>query len=254
MGTLTAVILTCNEAKNIRGVIRSAKLVADQVLIVDSGSSDETVALAEKLGAQVIYRAWDQDFAAQRNFALTGVSCDWVLYLDADERLTAAAVEKIKAIKAGPLDHQYSLERINIAFGHEFHRGAFGPDRVTRLFPAGQVRWEHKVHERPVCPLPLTALTESLRHFTYDSFQQWWDKAGHYTTIWARDAFEQGRRATAAQAAHHALGGMFKVYLLEGGILEGSMGFIATLQHGIYTAMKYMKLVERGSLKKKEKS
>ena len=109
MGTLTAVILTCNEAKNIRGVIRSAKLVADQVLIVDSGSSDETVALAEKLGAQVIYRAWDQDFAAQRNFALTGVSCDWVLYLDADERLTAAAVEKIKAIKAGPLDHQYSL-------------------------------------------------------------------------------------------------------------------------------------------------
>lgn len=152
MGTLTAVILTCNEAKNIRGVIRSAKLVADQVLIVDSGSSDETVALAEKLGAQVIYRAWDQDFAAQRNFALTGVSCDWVLYLDADERLTAAAVEKIKAIKAGPLDHQYSLERINIAFGHEFHRGAFGPDRVTRLFPAGQVRWEHKVHERPVCP------------------------------------------------------------------------------------------------------
>lgn len=250
MGTLTAIILTKNEEKHLPGVIANAKTWADQILVVDSGSTDRTVPLARELGADVVFRAWDGDFAAQRNFALTAATGDWVFYIDADERLSLPAVARVRAIKAGAPDRQYSLKRENVAFGHHFRRGAFGPDRVTRLFPNRTVTWTGKVHERPECGLPCTALSETMEHHTYDSYAQWWDKAGHYTTIWANDAWERGRRATPAAAALHAFAGMCRVYLLQGGITEGSMGFIAMLQHGLYTAMKYMKLAEKSRLEK----
>lgn len=245
MGTCTVAILTKNEENHILDAIASAKPCADQILVVDSGSTDHTVPLAREAGAKVVYREWDNDFAAQRNFALQQAAGDWILYLDADERLTPELVQKVNAIKNGPLDHQYSCKRLNVAFGHKFHHGAFGPDRVKRLFPRDTVEWVGKVHERPECRLPLADLGEAMHHFTYDTYQQWWNKAGQYTTIWAEDAYARGKRATAGAAVGHALGGMVKVYLLQGGFLEGSMGFIAALQHGLYTAMKYMKLVEK---------
>lgn len=248
MGTLTAIILTKNEERHIRGAVENAAKWADQILVVDSGSTDQTVELAKELGADVVSHPLEGDFAAQRNFAMGSAKGDWVFYLDADERLTPSAAAKVRAVKIGPADHQYSLKRENIAFGHHYHRGAFGPDRVTRLFPKGAVSWVGKVHERPECALPCTDLAETIEHHTYDSYAQWWEKAGHYTTIWADEAWEQGRTATPAKAALHALAGMFKVYILQGGISEGSMGFVATLQHGIYTAMKYMKLAEKSWL------
>ena len=87
MSYLSVIILTKNEKKNIETTIRNAWRCADEVLVVDSGSTDKTVELAEKNGARVVFRAWNNDFAAQRNFALTQTKADWVLYLDADERL-----------------------------------------------------------------------------------------------------------------------------------------------------------------------
>ena len=103
MSKVTVVVLTKNEEKNIAAVVQNAKKVAAEVLIVDSGSTDKTVQLAEENGAKVVYRAWDNDFAAQRNFALQHVKNEWVLYLDADERMNddlCCAVEKAMATKA----------------------------------------------------------------------------------------------------------------------------------------------------------
>ncbi len=244
MKRLAVLILTKNEENNIVDCIKNAQQVADEVVVIDSGSTDRTVALAQECGAKVAFRAWDDDFSAQRNFALTQTKAEWVLYLDADERLTDALVKKIQNIKNEPLDHAYSIKRVNIAFGHEYHHGAFGPDRVSRLFSRTCVSYFGKVHEHPECSVPIVALSEAMQHYTYDSYASWWNKAGHYTTIWAKDAAARGKEATAGKAAGHALLGMFKVYILQGGFLEGSMGVIATLQHGIYTAMKYMKLAE----------
>ena len=130
MGSITCIILTKNEEKNLPSALQNAASWADEILVVDSGSDDGTVEIAKKSGASVIYRAWDGDFAAQRNFALTGAHGDWVLYLDADERLTAGAIQKVLAIKKGAPNHHYSFRRENIAFGHHFHHGAFGPGRA----------------------------------------------------------------------------------------------------------------------------
>ena len=104
-------LLTKNEEKNLPSALQNAASWADEILVVDSGSDDGTVEIAKKSGASVIYRAWDGDFAAQRNFALTGAHGDWVLYLDADERLTAGAIQKVLAIKKGAPNHHYSFRR-----------------------------------------------------------------------------------------------------------------------------------------------
>ena len=154
MSDVTVVVLTKNEEKNIVAVVQNAKKVAAEVLIVDSGSTDKTVPLAEKNGARVVYRAWDNDFSAQRNFALQHVNTEWVLYLDADERMNeelCSAVEKTMVTK---VQKQYSIMRKIHAFGFNYKHGIFKPDEVLRLFPVNKVHWENKVHERPVCDLP----------------------------------------------------------------------------------------------------
>ena len=116
-----------------------------------------------------------------------------------------------------------------------------------RLFPKAAVHWEGRSTNTPFAHCLSEALSERMDHYTYAAFADWWRKAGQYTTIWADDAYARGKRASYGKAASHALLGMLKVYLLQGGFLEGSMGIIATLQHGIYTAIKYAKLAEKNN-------
>ena len=120
---LTVVILTKNEEKDIVDAIKNAQKLTDKVLIVDSGSTDKTVALAEANNARVVYRDWDNDFAAQRNFALEHIDTDWILYLDADERMNDELIENIAKIVASGKEAMYRLERRNSAFGRDFKYG-----------------------------------------------------------------------------------------------------------------------------------
>lgn len=247
---LTVVILTKNEEKNIVDVVRNAKQVATAILIVDSGSTDNTVALAEANGAMVVYRAWDNDFAAQRNFALQHVKTEWVLYLDADERLNNELVEAIRRAVTAKEKKQYSIMREIYAFGFKYKHGIFKPDEVLRLFPTNAVNWEHKVHERPVCNLPKEKLQGFIEHYTYDSWKQWWDKAGHYTTIWAEDNFAKGKRTSLLKCFAHAVYGFIRAYILQLGFIDGWSGLYSSLQHFIYTMIKYLKLYELQQKKK----
>ena len=143
MSTLSIVILTKNEEKNITDVINNVKTLADEILVVDSGSTDKTVELAKKCGAKVIYRAWDNDFSAQRNFAIDNVQTEWLLFLDADERIDALLAEQIKKAVADKTLKQYSMLRRIHAFGFEYKHGIFKPDEVIRLFPTQKVHYEN---------------------------------------------------------------------------------------------------------------
>ena len=113
MSSLTIVILTKNEALNIVECVENAKQVADDVLVIDSGSTDDTVQLAKTAGARVVYRAWDDDFAAQRNFAIENSDAEWILYLDADERLNGELVESVKQALQDNKDECYEIKRLN---------------------------------------------------------------------------------------------------------------------------------------------
>lgn len=244
MDNLTVVILTKNEEDNIISVIKNCYNIAKRVLVVDSGSTDGTVELAEKAGAKVVYRVWDNDFSAQRNFALEHVSTEWVLYLDADERLDKELCEAIRLAVKSSAGKQYSIMRKIHAFGFEYKHGIFKPDEVLRLFPTKSVHWENKVHERPVCDLPKERLNGFIEHYTYNSWQQWWDKAGHYTTIWAEDNFSKGKKTSLGSCFGHAFYGFIRAYIIQLGFLDGWSGLYSSIQHFVYTMLKYLKLFE----------
>ena len=136
MSSLAILILTCNEEDNIVSVVENAKKCTDEVVVIDSGSTDRTVELAKEHGAKVAFRAWTNDFSAQRNFALEQTDADWVLYLDADERLNENVIAEVKRIVAsGVMDAQYAFTRKSGAFGKIFSYGVLYPDQVCRLFP-----------------------------------------------------------------------------------------------------------------------
>ena len=241
---MTVIVLTKNEENNIVDVLENARQVSNSLIVVDSGSTDNTVALAEQYGAKVVYRPWDNDFSAQRNFALKHVNTEWVLYLDADERLNNVLCNSIKEALGKGAQKQYSFMRKIHAFGFEYKHGVFKPDEVLRLFPTKSVCWENKVHERPVCDLPKEKLNGFVEHYTYDSWQQWWDKAGKYTTIWAEDNFAKGKRTSLGGCLGHAFFGFIRAYFIQFGFIDGWSGVYSSLQHFMYTVVKYLKLYE----------
>lgn len=249
MSTLSVIILTKNEEKDIEGTIQNAWQCADEVMIMDSGSTDRTVELAKKNGARVVFRAWDNDFAAQRNSALSHTEADWVLYLDADERMNDELLRGIKrAISVSPSDAggqmQYSMQRKSVAFGKKFSYGPLYPDWVTRLFPRESVKWVGKVHEHPECELLLEKLPGHIEHYTYRDWQEWEEKMSRYSTIWAEEAYKKGRRTSLPVALLHGVGSLFSTLVLRRGFLDGWMGICLSCMYFSYTMLKYLKLYE----------
>ena len=249
MSTLSVIILTKNEEKDIEAAIQNAWLCADEVLIMDSGSTDRTVELAKKNRARVVFRAWDNDFAAQRNFALSHTEADWVLYLDADERMNDELLRGIKrAISVSPSDAggqmQYSMQRKSVAFGKKFSYGPLYPDWVTRLFPRESVKWVGKVHEHPECELLLEKLPGHIEHYTYRDWQEWEEKMSRYSSIWAEEAYNRGRRISLPVALLHGVGSLISTLILRRGFLDGWMGICLSCMYFSYTMLKYLKLYE----------
>ena len=243
MDLLTTVILTKNEEKNIIDVVCNCKQLTSNVLIVDSGSTDKTVELAKQNGAKVVNREWDNDFSAQRNFALEHVDTDWVLYLDADERLDEMLISEIKVVLESGAPAMYRFIRQNSAFGRDFKYGVLGPDSVTRLFPKDKVRWQDKVHERPVGDLPVVTLKGYLKHYTYRSFEQYVQKMNQYSSIGAQNYHDKHKKVSIlGDFILRPFFAFFKMYIIKRGFLEGWLGFVLCLNYTNYTLNKYVKL------------
>lgn len=252
LSTLAILILTKNEQDNIVGVIENAKQCADEVVVIDSGSTDDTVVIAQELGAHVVYRAWDDDFSAQRNFAQEQTMADWILYLDADERLNPQLIASIKSVlESDDRTKQYEMERKSVAFGKKFNYGVLYPDHVARMFPRGTVKWVNKVHEHPECDLMLKDLPGHIEHYTYVNWQHWEGKLCLYTTVWAENAFKNGKKVSLRGIFGHAVGGFFKMFVLRRGFLDGWMGTYMCCNHFFYELLKYLKLYELNRIYKK---
>ena len=243
MSLLTVAILTKNEEANIAAVIANAKMVADDILIIDSGSTDKTVELAKEVGARVVYRAWDNDFSAQRNFALDNTDAEWILYLDADERLSDEAIAAVKAVTSQSEKYMCRFIRKNSAFGKDFKYGVLGPDSVVRLFPTDCVKWQDKVHERPVGDLPVKTLSGYIKHYTYRDWNQYISKMNQYSSIGAKNNYLKGKKCGVIKdIVLRPFFAFLKMYLLKLGILEGWLGFVLCVNYAGYTQNKYIKL------------
>ncbi len=242
MSRLAVIILTKNEETNIVAAMESAAF-ADEVLIVDSGSTDRTQELAEKRGAKFVSHPMDESgFAGQRNFALTQTDAEWVFYLDADERITQLGRDVIQDIVAQNSNNVYKVERKNIVFGQLMNYGVHRPDYVARLFPRTAVQWQGRVHEGIKTELPVKKLTDILQHYTYTNWYQYFAKFNRYTSLAAEELAQRDKQISNIGIIAHTLGAFFKSYILKKGFLDGFLGFVMSFMSMAYTLTKYMKL------------
>jgi glycosyltransferase involved in cell wall biosynthesis len=223
---LSAFLIVKNEAVDLPDCLASLKGLADEIVIVDSGSSDDTVTLAKTAGARVLNRVFE-GFAAQKQFALEQCTQDWVLSVDADERVSPELAGEIKNVmsQADAADG-YELRREMYFLGRRLRDGGVGTDWPLRLFKRAKGKFSKvSVHERVEIDSRVARLEKPLRHFSYATIEEYNAKCDHYTTLSAQDLFKKGRRFSAFD--HFRPGWeLFQRILLRGAWLDGRPGLI----------------------------
>ena len=240
--SLAVVIVAKNEAARIGDCIASAKF-ADEVLVLDSGSSDQTVQIAEAAGARVVVTDWP-GYGPQvaRGFSLA--TSDWVLSLDADERIPAKLQAEIRtAIRAGANDG-YRIPRWSEFCGKVMHHGGWRPDRTLRLGRRAKSGFTADfLHAHMTVDGPVGDLDESLIHHSYPDVHDVLEKLDRYSSGSARDMHSRGRSASLAKAIGHGLFAFVRTYLLKLGFLDGRHGLMLAIYNAEYAYYKYVKLM-----------
>jgi glycosyltransferase involved in cell wall biosynthesis len=242
---LSLCVITRDAAHQIAGCLASVPF-AGEILIVDSGSSDDTVEIARGCGARVVAQPW-LGFGAQKNFAVAQARNDWVLCLDADERLTpelGAAIRAALAASAatsGPA--AYAMARRNRFLGRWLAHGEGYPDWNVRLFDRRRARWtDDPVHEHVVADARVERLAGDLLHASAESLDTYMAKQNRYTTLQAEALHARGARAGAAQLVLSPLVRFARFYVLKLGFLDGVAGFVHIAIGCFNSFMKYAKL------------
>lgn len=238
---LSAVVLTRNSERTLRACLTSLSF-ADELLVIDDGSTDNTVAIAAELGARVIPHAMARDFSAQRRFAIDQCHGQWVLFIDSDEVVSDALRDVIqKAVIEQPL-FSYSFSRVNRFPHYRIEHGSMRSDTVTRLFPKDDLTSEGRVHEKILSPYPTKKLDGVLLHYPYKDWSATIRKLDQYTSFLAQQQFEKGKNTSFLSGALvKPTWAFLKVYFLNRGFLDGKMGLMFAIHHAYYTFMKYAK-------------
>lgn len=240
--SLSVIVITRNEAHNIEACMRSVPF-ADQIVVLDSGSTDQTVALARRLGAQVeVDNDW-RGFGVQKNRALALASRDWVLSIDADERLSAELQAEIRRVLENPEADAYSLPRLSRYCGQYIRHSGWYPDPVTRLFRRGSARFSDDiVHERLVVTGRVSQLQGRLLHESFPDFETVLDKVDRYSSAGAQKLLSQGKSSSFPKALGHGLWAFIRTYFLQLGFLDGWMGLALAISNAEGTYYRYLKL------------
>jgi glycosyltransferase involved in cell wall biosynthesis len=238
---ITATIITLNEERNIARSIESLRC-ADEILIVDSGSIDRTVELAQNLGARVIEGQW-LGFAAQKNWAAEQASNDWILSLDADEALSEALEAEIWSLKkTGPRHDAYTMPRLARYLGRWILHSGWYPDRKVRLYRRGKARWVGEfVHESVVVEGRTGHLDSNILHFTCDSLSEHLRTLDKYTTLAAQEIAARRMKVPLARLILDPAWTFVKSYFLQRGFLDGLEGLTIAYMAAFYTFLKYSK-------------
>jgi glycosyltransferase involved in cell wall biosynthesis len=242
MPPISATIITHNEATHITRTIRSLDC-ADEILVVDSGSTDDTVQIAEGLGARVIVHPWE-GFAAQKNFAVREARHDWVLSLDADEELDEEARDAIRTWKQSePRAVAYRFARRARYLGRWILHSGWYPDWKIRLFHRGRARWQGDyVHESVVADGPIETLPGEILHYTCDTLDEHRKRIEFYTDLAAREMYDRRARGGVMQRLLAPLWVFISTYFFRLGVLDGVPGFLIAWMAARYVRRKYVKL------------
>jgi glycosyltransferase involved in cell wall biosynthesis len=240
---LSAVLITRNAAAVI-GPCLDSLAFADESVIVDSASSDGTAELAAKKGARVVQKEW-LGFGRQKQFAVEQAKHDWVLCLDADERVSPQLAASIRAALAAPASPVYRMPRRNRFLGRWLAHGEGYPDWSPRLFNRMNARWsDDLVHEKVLFAVTPGTLGGDLMHDSSDDLTAYLERQNRYTTLAARQAFEQGRGANILHLLFSPVVRFIKFYLMRLGFLDGLPGLLHISIGCMNSYMKYAKLIE----------
>lgn len=239
---ITANIITLNEEKNIEAAIRSVMGVCDEILVIDSQSTDTTREIAESLGARVVVQSYLGD-GPQKAFGAPLAKNEWILSLDADERLDANAIEAIKRLDLEQTSYDaFSFARKTYV-GKHFIK-LWYPDRVTRLYNKSKCGFESSGGHAKVKTDNVKALDADMLHHSYENYAEMIKTSHKFITRGARIAHEEGKRAGTFDPFLHGIGALFKALILKGGMFHGIHGWNVALISAFSSYMKYALMLE----------
>jgi len=241
---LSVAIITKNEEHNIEDALKS---VADarEIIVVDSFSSDKTVEICRKYTEKVFQHHWE-GFAKQKQKAVDYAGGEWILILDADERVTPELKTEIKSAISNADCNGYYIPRENYFIGKCIKHGGWWPDQTLRLFKKNKGHFEvREVHEKVVVEGQTAYLKNPLKHYTYRSISDFVLRADNYSTLAAREIKKNSGNAGLFSFTIKPLATFIKMYFLRRGFLDGTHGLILALLYSYYTLLKYVKVWER---------
>ena len=240
---LSAVLITHNAAAQLDGCLASLDF-ADEIVVVDSGSSDTTAEIASRRGARVVQKEW-LGFGRQKQFAVDQAANDWVLCVDADERLTPELAASIRRALEAPVSTVYRMARCNRFLGRWLRHGEGYPDWSPRLFDRRNARWsDDEVHEKVLYAVTPGRLEGDLLHDSAENLGRYLEKQNRYSALAAQQLYAQGQRAGMSELLLSPLVRFVKFYVLRLGFLDGVPGFVHIAIGCMNSFMKYAKLIE----------
>lgn len=239
---ISATIVAFNEERNIARAVASLLACVDEIVVVDSGSSDRTREIAAGLGARVIEEPW-RGYAAQKNFAASAAAHPWILSIDADEELTPALAKEIAALKNHPPQFDaWTMPRLARYLGRWIRHSGWYPDRKVRLYHRERASWQGEyVHETVQVSGSTGSLNSDLLHYTCDSLSQHLGTLDRYTSLAAQQLAAAGRPVPFRRLVLDPPWTFLRSYLLQRGFLDGPQGFIIAAMASFYTFSKYAK-------------
>jgi glycosyltransferase involved in cell wall biosynthesis len=251
---LTVTVITRDEAANIEAALASVSW-ADEIVLVDSGSTDDTLAIAKRHTPKVFVRDWP-GFAAQKNWAAEQASNDWILSLDADERVPAALAAEIqRTLAAEPRNRGFRIPRVSFYLGRWIRSTDWYPDEQLRLYDRRAARWEGThVHERVRTTGSVGRLREEMQHFPYRNIADHLQTIDRYTTFSARQMADAGKQAGAGRLVALPAAAFFRNYFVRGGWRDGAVGLVVSLLNSYYVFLKFAKLWEIGRAGREDSS
>jgi glycosyltransferase involved in cell wall biosynthesis len=243
---VTATIITLNESANVAAALESVAW-ADEIVVVDACSTDDTVAIARRFTDRVVVREWP-GYVDQKNFAASLATHDWILSLDADERVTPALAGEIRErLRSEPPCAGYRVPRVSQYLGRWIRSTDWYPDYQLRLYDRRRARWAGRyVHEWVAIDGDVGRLRADLQHFPYRDVSHHLQTIDRYSTLAARQMHEDGRRAGAWQIIVHADAAFLRNYVARGGFRDGAAGLIVSALNAYYVMLKFVKLWELG--------
>ncbi len=240
--SLAVIIISKNEAHDIAACLSSVAW-ADEIIVLDSGSEDATVSIAQQFTTQVYTNTQWQGFGIQKNRALAYAKSTWVLSIDADEVITPALRAEIEQAIQSATHQVYLMPRVSSYCGQYIRHSGWTPDRVARLFKRGSAEFSQDlVHESLQYQAPAALLKNPILHRSYRNLEEVLDKVNHYSSLGAHNAHNKGKKGSLAKALYHAAWAFIRTYLLRLGFLDGAVGLMLAISNAEVTYYRYLKL------------